>query len=831
MERIKDIIEELDQDYALIYPPASEEDIESVNQDLSELGIGDLPAGIAEFFKICGGIEYNGMVIYGTYQNQIVSHNEDRHDYYQEFDHLLFFGAIDDDIYTYNTSTQRYESRDINGMECWDEFDSFEEFFRGEMAQWLNQVRLKTHTKMTKLSNNPIAPFNAEATNIGEVISEISNEYGAELIEKIKESTSTHEEFLSAIVDNELAFYRQDMDSNRTDNIPTRLSRLAVLQHEIERYEEEIICLDNLIKLLNEHEEYGCETTIATLTVRKATAHLSAYAYGDCEECLNMAYTLFKKHKGEESEEVAMVYLNLRDLYFEGERFDDAVTYGEMTLNGLRKSHDADSTEVLEAMRALERAYYKFGAYDQAIEMATKRIELVTNKSGEGSFDLVAVYYDLSQIYKEKCVYRKQAEWLERSIDLELNIALDKSIYGKRDSDLADSLFLLGEAYRLWGEESDSKEILHKAESTLLRAANLYEEYDSQESYSSSKIAMWAMSYLYLSNIRVWLNDLQGALNFAETAEILFKSNRDLVNLMHCYNCYAIIYNNMKSYDKAIEFFDKAVNLLDEDDLNRYILYSNIGTCYQSCYNFEMALDYMIRAYDVTYGLIDDNDFHRATVYSNLGDAYLDVGNYTRSKEYLGEALYIYEKQGEDSIALSSHLSAMGYITILCEEYEKSIEYNLRALDIRLKIDGEMSPLTARSYAYLGRCYAHTNRLEEAQELLFKALDIRKSIHGDRVEPDVAASYFSIGEMLIIKGEYEQASHYLLESIAMFTQCFDDQHPQVARSLHSLGLACLLKGDTARARHYLNAAAVIRNKHYKEDHPDVIATRELLAQC
>ncbi len=138
MEKIKNAINSLNRDYAVVCPSASDSDIKNINDELQSLDIPELPDGLANFFKICGGLEFNGMVIYGTYGNRIVDYNEDCHDYYDELHHLVFFGVMDDDIYTYNTITQKYESRDINGMECWDEYDSFEEFFSGEMMHWLS---------------------------------------------------------------------------------------------------------------------------------------------------------------------------------------------------------------------------------------------------------------------------------------------------------------------------------------------------------------------------------------------------------------------------------------------------------------------------------------------------------------------------------------------------------------------------------------------------------------------------------------------------------------------------------------------------------------------
>jgi DNA topoisomerase VI subunit A len=46
---------------------------------------------------------------------------------------LLFFGRSDEDIFTYNPETQKYEARDITGFEVWDDYDTFEAFFKEEL--------------------------------------------------------------------------------------------------------------------------------------------------------------------------------------------------------------------------------------------------------------------------------------------------------------------------------------------------------------------------------------------------------------------------------------------------------------------------------------------------------------------------------------------------------------------------------------------------------------------------------------------------------------------------------------------------------------------------
>lgn len=665
--------------------------------------------------------------------------------------------------------------------------------------------------------------FDTNDAGIDKVVLDICDEYGAELIEKIKSNTSTEDEFLTLIADYQLKSYTFEEKKNDLPNMLLRLTRLATLYSRLEEYENTILCLDNLIRLLSEHKEYMSDSNHAALLRRKALVYINIYSYGESEKCLKEALELLKKSAEKEPIEIISVYRDMTKLYYEGERYDDAAVYGDMTLKGMQQLGYIDSKELLNDMHMLEMIYCELGAFDKAEKLVMERVGLVSNKEGHRAIDLMVVYNHVSLIYKSKRDYRKQVEWLEMSIKLE------ESLSDIHTSSLADSLLNLGEACCLWGEESCDNKILLTAKKILLRAAYIYKERDSLERYSSSDIAKWAATHLYLSNICALLKDYKKALSFVETADIIFDANKNIENKICCYNSYALIYDDMKSYDKAIEYFNKALELMDKDDMSRHIIYGNIGHCYQNCCDFEKMLDYMTRAYDVSFGLLDKDDHHRAKVYSNLGDAYLEIGDYKRAKGYFDEALYIYEQRGEDSITLASYLSAMGYITLLNKEYEKSIDYIKRALEIRLKIEGEISLLSANSYSYLGQNYIHIDRLTEARELLFKAFDIRKSLLGSEPSLEMASSYYSIGELLIHEGNYDEAIQYLVNSIALYTKLYSDQHTYIARSLHSLGEAYKLSGDIVKSEHSLNAALAIRSKFLRESHPDLVATRESLA--
>ena len=140
LQKMMMIIDGLDRNGADVMPPATDEDIANCNNELRKYKLPILPKEFMDFMKICSALEFNGMSIFGTYGCQIVEQNEMFRQFYSHQrckDQLLVFGRIDDDVYTYNATTGKYEARDINGFEIWDEYESFYAFFFTEMMKWL----------------------------------------------------------------------------------------------------------------------------------------------------------------------------------------------------------------------------------------------------------------------------------------------------------------------------------------------------------------------------------------------------------------------------------------------------------------------------------------------------------------------------------------------------------------------------------------------------------------------------------------------------------------------------------------------------------------------
>jgi hypothetical protein len=141
MSIIDEIIDILNEDEGAMIPrPASEKDIAECQKDLIELGLEPLPQGYIGFLKKNNGLAWNGIVFYSTDQvteadnpngfrlMDLVTMNDEFNERY-ELDEKVLLGRADEDYYTYNIETKKYEALELESREVWDEYDTFEDFF------------------------------------------------------------------------------------------------------------------------------------------------------------------------------------------------------------------------------------------------------------------------------------------------------------------------------------------------------------------------------------------------------------------------------------------------------------------------------------------------------------------------------------------------------------------------------------------------------------------------------------------------------------------------------------------------------------------------------
>jgi hypothetical protein len=141
MSVIDEIIDILNEDSGSMIPrPASDKDIADCQQDLIDLGLEPLPQDYIDFLKKHNGLAWNGIEYYSTDQvteadnpdgyrlMDLVTMNDEFNERY-ELDEKVLLGRADEDYYTYNITTKKYEALELESREVWEECDTFDDLF------------------------------------------------------------------------------------------------------------------------------------------------------------------------------------------------------------------------------------------------------------------------------------------------------------------------------------------------------------------------------------------------------------------------------------------------------------------------------------------------------------------------------------------------------------------------------------------------------------------------------------------------------------------------------------------------------------------------------
>lgn len=125
---------------------------------------------------------------------------------------------------------------------------------------------------------------------------------------------------------------------------------------------------------------------------------------------------------------------------------------------------------------------------------------------------------------------------------------------------------------------------------------------------------------LRMSAIHWYSSDYAGSEEVATEAMKYLKSTMDTAYLSQSYNQIGIIYYENKNYDKAIEFYNKALELT-KDSLGIIVLENNIASAYIDSGDEQRALKKLYSL--LTSSVLDRHLDEKALVLNNIGYALL----------------------------------------------------------------------------------------------------------------------------------------------------------------------------------------------------------------
>ncbi len=312
--------------------------------------------------------------------------------------------------------------------------------------------------------------------------------------------------------------------------------------------------------------------------------------------------------------------------------------------------------------------------------------------------------------------------------------------------------------------------------------------------------------------------DILNTINFSEYPEFTFfiveqvskiisKFSIAEEKLTKSYNNLGLAYNNKGDYEKAIEYYQKALEIeeskLGRDHPDTALSYINLGTAYSNEGDYGKAIENYQKALEITESKLGKDHPDTAASYNNLGTAYLYKGDYNKAIEYHKKALEIRESRlGRDHPDTATTYNDLGRTYSYKGDYDKAIRYYQKALEITESKLGKDHPDTAISYSNLGVAYNGKRDFEKAIEYYQKALEIAEPILGQD-HPQTATSYNNLGLAYHNKGNYDKAIVYYYKSLEIRESRLGKDHPDTAKSFNNLGLVYMYKEDYDKAVEYL----------------------------
>jgi len=188
--------------------------------------------------------------------------------------------------------------------------------------------------------------------------------------------------------------------------------------------------------------------------------------------------------------------------------------------------------------------------------------------------------------------------------------------------------------------------------------------------------------------------------------------------------------------DKSLEWYQKSLDLNKQKQSNDHTylteIYSNLGKIYSFKQQLPEALDSYNELVQLYRNRLGDDCTKLIWCYINIALIHEKQTNFRDELSYYYRSLSIMNKhyQSIDEEQRTTLYSNIGIVYANLEEYHLALGYFRTALDKRLKLQSNMSPLLAKLYSNIGLVCQYLNDIQQAKDNYTKAKQIYEQLNG-----------------------------------------------------------------------------------------------------
>ena len=270
--------------------------------------------------------------------------------------------------------------------------------------------------------------------------------------------------------------------------------------------------------------------------------------------------------------------------------------------------------------------------------------------------------------------------------------------------------------------------------------------------------------------------------------------------VMAAYNNLGLIKKSLGQYTVALDYYEKAENLiLDEKENLKDLafIYNNKSRIYTFQRSYPTAIEFLEKSIRIFHNLESQDKTilpSLSTAYLNLGIIYFELKDYNTAFKNFDKSLQLKLKNNLPETELT-YLN-LAKIYAQTGGTEKAEEYFTRCLNtIKIKF-GENYFRMAEVYFGYGNFLYKSGRIPESLDAYRKALNICKNNYGEK-HTLVALSYKYLGDYYLDQADYQMSLDYYQKSLIAIVPDFNNtdiySNPEVDSSLFDIRLLDNLK--------------------------------------
>ena len=218
------------------------------------------------------------------------------------------------------------------------------------------------------------------------------------------------------------------------------------------------------------------------------------------------------------------------------------------------------------------------------------------------------------------------------------------------------------------------------------------------------------------------------------------------------------------------------------------------------------------------------DDSEKAHYYNQLGSIKHDRGDYQKSLSYFEKSLEIQQKiLPPNNPDLATSYNNIGAVYQNMGEYSKALSFFEKDLKICQKTLPPNYLDLANSYNNIGGVYFNMGEYSKALSFYEKSLEIRQKTLLPN-HPSLAISYNNIGEVYRNMREYSKALLFHEKSLKIRQKTLDPNHPDLATSYNNIGMVHNNMREYSKALSFFEKSLEIRQKTLDPNHPDLAAS-------